>query len=111
MGRMKKTTAKDALLKRVKATVTALAPDAKVILYGSRARGTERPDSDWDFLILLDGPVDKTLEVQIKDGLYDIELETNTVLSSIIRSESEWLSTRFEVTPLRQEIERDGIAV
>ncbi len=99
------------LLKRVKTAVRTLEPEAEVILYGSRARGTARADSDWDFLILLPGPVDKTLEIRIKRRLYDIELETDTVLNSIIRSKQEWLSRQYEVVPLRQEVERDGIAV
>ncbi len=108
---MKETVSRSELLKRVKAAVQTLEPEAEVILYGSRARGTARADSDWDFLILLPKPVDSALEMQIKDRLYDIELETDTVLSSIIRSKQEWLSRRYEVIPLRQEIERYGIAV
>ncbi|MBR3647296.1 MAG: nucleotidyltransferase domain-containing protein [Paludibacteraceae bacterium] len=27
---------------------------SRLLLYGSRARGTARPDSDWDLLLLLD---------------------------------------------------------
>ena len=97
------------LLKQVKTAVLALAPNAEIILYGSRARGTARTDSDWDFLILLPSPQDKVLEAQIKDRLYDVELETNSVLSSIIRSKQEWLSARYAVLPLRQQIEQDGV--
>lgn len=99
------------LLERVKEAVLELAPEAEIILYGSRARGTAQVDSDWDFLILLPEPVSKSLEIQIKNRLYDIELETDTVLSSIIRSKQEWLSKRYEVVPLRQEVEKEGIAV
>jgi len=99
------------LLERVKEAVLELAPEAEVILYGSRARGTARRDSDWDFLILLPGPVSKELEMEIKDRLYDIELETDTVLTSIIRSKEVWLSKQYEVVPLRREVEKDGIAV
>ena len=108
---MEETIGRRELLERVKAAVQALEPEAEVILYGSRARGTARADSDWDFLILLPGPVDRMLEMQIKDRLYDIELETDMVLSSIVRSKQEWLSRQYEVMPLRQEIEKDGIAV
>ncbi|MEW6405292.1 MAG: nucleotidyltransferase domain-containing protein [Chloroflexota bacterium] len=102
---------KNALLKRVKTAVHTLAPAAEIILYGSRARGAARADSDWDFLILLPSPPDKALETQIKDHLYDLELETDTVLSSIIRSKQEWSSARYAVTPLRQQVEQDGVPV
>ena len=97
------------LLKRVKTAVRALAPSAEIILYGSRARGTAGVDSDWDFLILLPSPRDKMLEAQIKDRLYDVELETDTILSSVVRSKREWRSARYAVLPLRQQIERDGV--
>jgi len=99
------------LLKRVKATIKAMSPDAEIILYGSRARGTARADSDWDFLILLPDAVDQALEMRIKNSLYDIELETGMVLSSIVRSKKEWFSSRYRVMPLRKEIEKDGIAI
>lgn len=108
---MTQPTEKSELLKRVKTAVHTLAPAAEIILYGSRARGTATSDSDWDFLILLPSPRDKKLEAQIKDRLYDVELETNTVLSSIIRSKTEWLSSRYAILPLRQQIEKDGIVV
>ena len=102
---------RDALLRKVKEAVLELVPDAEVILYGSHARGTARTDSDWDFLILLPRPADTELETQIRDRLYDIELETDTLLSSIIRSRQEWFSKQYEVLPLRREVERDGIPV
>lgn len=91
--------------------VHALSPAAEIILYGSRAKGTAREDSDWDFLILLPSMEDEEIETQIKDCLYDIELETDTVLSSIIRTKSEWLSESYAVLPLRQQIESEGVAV
>ena len=100
---------KNGLLQLVKTALQTLAPDAEIILYGSRARGTARADSDWDFLILLPSPASKTLERQIKDRLYDVELETDAVLSSIIRSQQEWQSAQYAFMPLRQQIEKDGV--
>ncbi|MEA2007757.1 MAG: nucleotidyltransferase domain-containing protein [Chloroflexota bacterium] len=108
---MSQLTKRSLLLKRVKTAVQTLSPTAEIILYGSRARDTARADSDWDFLILLSSAGDKMLEEKIKDCLYDIELETDTVLSSIIRSKQEWMSARYAVIPLRQQIESHGVAV
>lgn len=102
---------KNTLLNQIKKALRALSPTAEIILYGSRAKGTARADSDWDFLILLPSTGNKMLEAQIKDALYDIELETDTVLSSIIRSKKEWMSARYAVMPLRQQVESYGVAV
>jgi uncharacterized protein len=37
---------------QVKESVRRIDPKAKVILFGSKARGDSKKDSDWDFLIL-----------------------------------------------------------
>ncbi len=41
----------------VKQEVIKIDPKAEVFLFGSRARGDFRKDSDWDFLILLNRPL------------------------------------------------------
>ena len=47
-----------------------------VILFGSEARGEAEEDSDVDFLVLLDGPVDVGQEIcDIHKSLYPIQLE------------------------------------
>ena len=38
----------DTVLNMIRETVRASEPDAEIILYGSRARGDARQDSDWD---------------------------------------------------------------
>ena len=45
------------LLPRVKQAVQETEPGAEIILYGSRARKEARSESDWDFLVLVDGPL------------------------------------------------------
>ncbi len=101
----------DNLAKKVKETVLLLEPSAEVILYGSRARNDFREYSDWDFLILVDGAVDVARTDRIRRALFELELETDQVISSIIRNRNEWNSPRYSVVPLRRNVEREGVRV
>lgn len=47
------------LIQEVTRRLVAAAPGAKVILFGSRARGDDRPDSDLDLLVIEPGAVQK----------------------------------------------------
>ncbi len=49
----------------VKAAAREFDPTAEVTLFGSRARGDARSDSDYDFLVLLNVPVDFKLTTQV----------------------------------------------
>jgi predicted nucleotidyltransferase len=97
------------LLEHVKQTIHALEPDADIILYGSRARGDAHPESDWDFLILLDGVVDDARTDAIRHRLYDIEWTCGEVLSSIIRSRQEWDTPLHQVTPFSKVVREQGV--
>lgn len=47
-----------------------------LVLYGSEARGETRPDSDYDFLVLLEGPVNFGKELRhIIKVLYPLQLD------------------------------------
>ena len=52
------TNSKDAILKSIKEAVLQVEQEAKVILFGSRARGDAREESDWDVLIIAPNEVD-----------------------------------------------------
>ena len=96
-------------LHQVREKVHRLIPDAKVILHGSRVRNEARQDSDWDFLIIADRPLDREIITKLKDGLYDIELENDEVVSSIIRSRQEWSSPEYDALPFKKAVEREGV--
>ncbi len=83
-------------------------PKAEVILFGSRARGDERTDSDWDILILTDYPADLQTERKFRDKLYDLELETGESFSVFAYSKKDWM-TRQRITPFYQNVTREGI--
>lgn len=99
----------ESLLKRVEVEVHSVVPGAEIILYGSRARGDSGSTSDWDFLILVDQPMDRNRITELKDRFYDLELMTDTVLTSIIRTLDEWHSPKYSVLPFKHAIEREGV--
>jgi uncharacterized protein len=97
------------LIIKIQEIVAAMTSGATVILFGSRARGTALNSSDWDFLILTEHDLDRKSIREIKDRIYDLEVETDTVLSTIIRTRNEWNSSRYAVLPFRHAIEEEGI--
>jgi predicted nucleotidyltransferase len=99
------------LLDKVKNVVKQIEPSAEIILYGSRARKDFHEGSDWDFLILVDGIVDTVRTDRIRHAIYDVELETDEILSSIVKSRQEWLSPKFRIIPLHENVEREGIVI
>lgn len=81
---------------------------AKIYLYGSRARGSAREDSDWDILILLNrDTITPEIEHEITDPLYDLEFETGEVISPMIYSEKEWF-TKYSITPFYKNVMKEG---
>lgn len=101
----------ESLLKEVQQAIHSVVPGAEVILYGSRARGHASPVSDWDFLVLVDHPLNRNIVTKLKDCLYDIELEMDTVISSIIRTREEWDSPRYSVLPFKHMVEQEGVSL
>jgi predicted nucleotidyltransferase len=95
------------LIYRVKESVKSLDPKAKVILFGSKARGDSRTASDWDFLILSSTNPSEKYKKAIRDKLLDTELEAGEVISTIIFSKRKW--DDYQITPLYKNIIKDGI--
>jgi uncharacterized protein len=101
----------EVLLKQVKQAVHEVEPDAQIILYGSRSRKEATPESDWDFLVLVDDPVSDECADAIRHRLYEIEWECGEVLCAVVRSRQEWDSPLYRAMPFRQSVERDGVVL
>mgnify|MGYP006429311997 CR=1 FL=1 len=82
---------------------------AKVILYGSQARGEAKPDSDIDLLIVLKDPMNSWEEIE-QTGKFtsDFCLEHNVVISRAFVSLSRF---NQESLPFFRNVYREGILV
>jgi uncharacterized protein len=103
--------AQPAIFSQIKTIVAATEPMARVIVYGSYARGEQRSDSDIDVLILVDKPtLTQEEEKRIKYPLYDLEFNTGQIISPFVLTAEDW-EQRHRVTPLYENIQREGIAL
>lgn len=98
-------------LDAIKEAVHEIEPKAEVLLYGSQARRDSAPESDWDILILVDGPVDENRVDAIRHRLYEVEWDTEEVISTIVRNRSEWNSHPHTSTPFYQNLARDAVVL
>ena len=97
------------ITQKIKSRIRQKNPFADVILFGSHARGQSHKDSDWDILLLLNQPfVNRLIEKEYRDDLFDIELEIGEPISLFVFSKSDW-EQKHEITPFYQNIKREGI--
>ena len=85
---------------------------AGAILYGSRARGTHRPDSDADVVILLKGEHQRVLPTTLAmaDVAYDVLLETGVNISPLPVWVDEWERPETSPNPeLLENIAKEGV--
>lgn len=84
---------------------------AGAIVYGSRARGTHRPDSDADVALLLRGEHQRFLPVKLDmaDTAFDVLLETNVLVSPFPIWVDEWAHPENHANPaFLRTIDREG---
>lgn len=97
------------IIRELKNILKNVAPTASAILFGSRARGDNREDSDVDLLILIDKDNMKYEdESRITDPLYDFEFNNGVIMSPIVMTRQAWEETKYRTT-LYDEVARDGI--
>ncbi|MBW8067357.1 MAG: DNA polymerase III subunit beta [Ferrovum sp.] len=85
---------------------------AGVIVYGSRARGTHRPDSDVDVAVLLRGEHQRflTAKLDMADIAFDVLLETGILISPLPVWLDEWEHPESYSNPaLLRNIDREGV--
>lgn len=79
----------------------------EVIIFGSRARGDNDPDSDLDLAVIADRMDDETLNL-ISDCAWEVGFEAGIVVSPIVFTREEVVGVLKE-SPICQTIEKEGI--
>src|ERR1700693_2956466 len=78
----------------------------RAVLFGSRARGDARPDSDYDVAVFLKDLTDRWREL---DRLADLSTEILDETGEFIHAMPYRAGSYEERTPLMQEVRADGV--
>jgi predicted nucleotidyltransferase len=97
------------LIDRLKYMIKSVSPDSQAILYGSEARGEAKQNSDIDILILVDKDVLSPVEEDVITApIYDLEIETGTVISPIVMTRKAWDAAKRK-TMFYYNVMKDGV--
>lgn len=98
----------DPVLDQLRAALRALYGQQieRVVLYGSRARGTAQPDSDYDLAVFLKDLPDRWREI---DRLADMGVDLLHATGAVINALPFPAGAYQERTPLMHEIRREGL--
>lgn len=83
----------------------------RLILFGSKARGDSRSDSDLDLLGPTARPVHPAEKARIVSAVFDLQLELNVQLSIMVASVEAWESGCLQLLPIPARVEREGALV
>lgn len=86
-------------------------PVAQVVLFGSKSRGDDDPESDIDLLVLTHRPVSRAERHAAVDALFDIQLRHDVVLSPLVVAAEEWRAGMLSALPIHDEVEEHGVIV
>ena len=87
----------------------ALPQNSTLLLYGSRARGDARKDSDWDLLILLNRPQEASDFQNIAYPIMELGFDLGEYFSVQTYSQEEWDAMTF--LPYYKNVEHDKIVL
>jgi len=82
---------RSSVLNLIRTTVRSSEPDASIILYGSRARGDAREDSDWDIVVLLNKPpMPHDERYAIAYELWDKGQDIGEEINTLVYTKDQW---------------------
>ena len=86
-------------------------PVERVILFGSKARGDDEADSDIDLLVITSEPVSREQEDAMQEVAWQAGMRHRVPVQLVVRSHDRWWHGIDQATPLRMQIDTDGVEV
>ena len=82
---------------------------ASLWLYGSRARGDARPDSDYDLLVLLNKDTLKEQDTDIIYSMSELGWDLSTEINTHVYPRREWNTWTY--SPFYKNVEREKVVL
>ncbi len=82
----------------------------RMVIYGSKTRGDDHPDSDLDVLLIVKNEA-AHLQRQLRHHGYELAATSDAVPSILAYTQDEWESRKKSGSPFQQAIERDAVSV
>ncbi len=83
----------------------------KIILFGSRAKGQEHPESDWDFFVIVDREMDRDTKwdviLKIKRRLARLKIPNDIIIESLSQVEEK----KEDVSSISYHALREGVTL
>ena len=105
------TTRDSLILRRLKAKVAERLPLSRLVLFGSRARGDNEPDSDIDVLVVLDGTVSRESEEYVRSCAWELSYENGVVIFPLVVARAEWEEGPTSASLLAVAVGNEGVEV
>ncbi|MCF0208840.1 MAG: nucleotidyltransferase domain-containing protein [Bacteroidaceae bacterium] len=99
----------ESVLSRIKSSLEELMPkDGQAYLFGSRARGDNSPESDWDILLLLNSQEEDDA-TGVSYSLVYLGWQLNQDINPIMYTKEDWEKCAF--TPFYHNVVNEGIKI
>jgi uncharacterized protein len=98
-------------IEEITAAMPAGWPVDVIVLYGSKARGDDTPDSDIDLVVLTGRPLSPEETGRMREFVRRVGLRLGTWPEVSIRTSDEWWQGVYQAAPIRKEIHAEGIDV
>jgi predicted nucleotidyltransferase len=82
----------------------------RLVIYGSKARGDDHPDSDLDVLLIVKNEA-APLKRQLRRLGYELAATSDAVPSILAYTQNEWEGRKKSGSPFQQAVERDAVQV